>query len=237
MRTDADTLWAVIPAAGTGARFGGETPKQYLPLAGATVIEWALRPFLSRDDVARIVVVVAPGDDRWPQVRPASERVVSVAGGAERAQSVLNGLEALAEFARPGDRVLVHDAARPCLADEDLARLLEAADDAGGGLLAAPVQDTLKLADGDGRVSGTLDRRGTWRALTPQVFRYRDLREAIRSALSAGDSVTDESAAMEKAGARPKLVPGRADNIKITRPEDLPLAEFILGRGGEAPCG
>jgi len=230
-------LWAVIPAAGAGARFGGDTPKQYLPLAGRTVIEWALRPFLDRDDVAGIAVVVSPGDDRWESLRPRTARIIDACGGAERADSVLNGLEALGGRAGPADWVLVHDAARPCLSDEDLEALLDAVgDDSPGGLLAVPVQDTLKRADEVGRVSGTLDRRDVWRALTPQMFRYGDLRNALRTAQAAGSPVTDESSAMERSGLHPQLVLGRADNIKITRPEDLALATFILNRTGVVQC-
>jgi 2-C-methyl-D-erythritol 4-phosphate cytidylyltransferase len=237
VRRPAKALWVVIPGAGSGVRFGGGTPKQYLPLAGRTVIEWALRPFLARDDIAGIVVVVAPGDDRWDGLRPRSERVVTVRGGAQRAHSVLNGLEALEERAGPADWVLVHDAARPCLADEDLDTLLKTVDvDGPGGLLAVPVQDTLKRADEDDQVVETLDRHGVWRALTPQVFPYRALIDALRSALAAGVRVTDESSAIERSGAGPKLVLGRADNIKITVPEDLALAEFILSRAGVTRC-
>ncbi len=228
--------WVVIPAAGAGVRFGSNTPKQYLPLAGRTVIEWALRPFLARPDFPCIVVVLSPGDDRWEAVRPRTHRVLSVPGGAERARSVLNGLEALEERARSDDWVLVHDAARPCLTDADLERLLGAVgEDDPGGLLAAPVQDTLKQAE-DGRVLGTLDRGAIWRALTPQMFRIGALTDALRSALAAGQPVTDECSAMERAGVQAKLVLGRADNIKLTRPEDLCLAAFILDRAGVATC-
>ncbi len=237
MTPRANALWAVIPAAGAGARFGGDTPKQYLPLAGRTVIEWSLRPFLARDDVAGIVVVVSAADDRWERLRPPVGRIVKACGGAERVNSVLNGLEALEGRAGPADWVLVHDAARPCLTDDDLAALLDAVDGEGpGGLLAAPVQDTLKRADEDGRVVATLDRRAVWRALTPQMFRYGELTLALRSALAAGVGVTDESSAMERTGVRPKLVAGRSDNIKITRPEDIALAAFILNRAGVVQC-
>lgn len=236
MSPGSERLWTVIPAAGAGARFGGDIPKQYLPLAGRTVIQWALRPFLAREDVAGIVVVVPPGDDRWETMRPDTKRMITARGGAERADSVLNGLEALEGRADPRDRVLVHDAARPCLTDEDLTALLDAVGDGDGGLLAAPVQDTLKRADTSGRAVGTVDRRFLWRALTPQIFRIGDLADALRSALSEGAAVTDESSAMERVGARPKLVAGRADNIKITRPEDLALAAFILGRAGVSRC-
>lgn len=237
--TDRDRpRWVVIPAAGSGARFGGDTPKQYLPLAGRTVIQWAMEPFLARDDVAGIVVVVAPEDRVWGTIRPASEKLVTAIGGSQRARSVLNGLEALSDRADSEDWVLVHDAARPCLAGDDLGKLIDViVGEETGGLLAVPVPDTLKLADAGDRVEATLDRSAVWRALTPQMFRHGPLIDALRSSLTAGAEVTDESSAMERAGLRPRLVAGRPDNIKITRPEDLVLAESILGRTGVFRCG
>jgi 2-C-methyl-D-erythritol 4-phosphate cytidylyltransferase len=227
-----DPLWAIIPAAGYGARFGGETPKQYLPLSGRTVIEWAISPFLRRPGIAGIAVVLAPGDERWGELAPATDRVFAVTGGDERARSVLNGLLALRRRAGPRDWVLVHDAARPCLTDEDLQRLIETVRlDEVGGLLAVPARDTLKRSEGE-RVRETIDRRVIWQALTPQMFRLGPLIDALEAARASGAAVTDESSAMELAGARPRLVAGRGDNIKVTRPEDLPLAEFILGQTG-----
>lgn len=227
-------LWVVIPAAGAGARFGAERPKQYFPLAGRTVIEWALRPFLRRPDISGIAVVVAPGDRYWPALDVASERVFAVEGGAERAVSVLNGLVELRRRGQPADWVMVHDAARPCLNDRDLDGLIATVgDDQAGGLLAVPVQDTLKR-EKNGSAVETVDRRFIWRALTPQMFRLGALYEALGSAVASGTAVTDESSAMERVGVRPALVRGRGDNIKITRPEDLPMAEFILGQSGLA---
>ncbi|UCC13792.1 MAG: 2-C-methyl-D-erythritol 4-phosphate cytidylyltransferase [Gammaproteobacteria bacterium] len=226
-------LWAVVPAAGAGQRFGGCVPKQYLPLLGRTVLEWAIRPFLARSDVAGIVVAISPADEHWPGICPPSGRVRAVHGGRQRADSVLAGLTALSEDADVRDWALVHDAARPCLTDEDLDRLVDVAAEAGGGLLAAPVQDTLKAAD-DGRVARTVEREGLWRALTPQMFRIGELVSALRKAEQAAFVATDEAAAMERAGYRPSIVPGRADNIKITRPEDLALAEFVLTQSGIA---
>jgi 2-C-methyl-D-erythritol 4-phosphate cytidylyltransferase len=227
-----DPLWAIIPAAGSGSRFGGETPKQYLPLSGRTVIEWAISPFLRRPGISGIAVVLAPGDELWRELAPGPDRVFTVTGGDERARSVLNGLLALRSRARPRDWVLVHDAARPCLTDEDLQRLVETVrQDDVGGLLAVPARDTLKRSEGE-RVRETIDRRVIWQALTPQMFRLGPLTDALEAAVAAGAAVTDESSAMELAGARPRLVAGRGDNIKVTRPEDLPLAEFILGQTG-----
>lgn len=226
-------LWAVIPAAGAGERFGGDVPKQYLPLLGRTVLEWAIRPIQTRADVAGIVVVIAAADEYWPGICLSSDRIQAVRGGRQRADSVLAGLDALSGKADARDWVLVHDAARPCLTDEDLDRLVETAAGTCGGLLAAPVQDTLKAAD-NGSVARTVEREGLWRALTPQMFRIGELASALHRAETSGFLATDEAAAMERMGHRPRIVPGRADNIKITRPEDLALAEFIISQSGVA---
>jgi 2-C-methyl-D-erythritol 4-phosphate cytidylyltransferase len=159
-----------------------------------------------------------------------------VAGGAERCHSVLNALDDLAREADPADWVLVHDAARPCLRRADLDRLItELKDDPVGGILAVPVRDTMKGADGDGRIRSTLDRAALWHAYTPQMFRLGPLRDALRDAIACGDLVTDDASAMERAGFAPRLIEGHADNIKITRAEDLPLARFYLDMQKD-PC-
>ena len=224
--------WALIPAAGAGKRMGSAIPKQYLPLAGRPVIAHTLDIFLRHPRIAGLVVAVGAEDEWWPAVAAdlAPDKPLWVAeGGAERCHSVLNGLEMLRGHAHPKDWVLVHDAARPCLTGEDLVRLLdELADDPVGGLLAAPVRDTLKQADGAGRVATTVDRSRLWHALTPQMFRLDLLHESLRAALAHGLLVTDEAAALEAAGFCPRLIEGRMDNLKITRPEDLVLAEFYL---------
>jgi len=230
--------WALVPAAGIGKRMGSAVPKQYLPLAGRPVITHALATLLAHPRLAGVVVAIGAEDEWWPTV--AAELAVAkplrvVTGGAERCHSVLNGLEALRQRAAPTDWVLVHDAARPCLATEELDRLLaELADDPVGGLLAVPVRDTLKQADVAGRVAATVDRSRLWHALTPQMFRLGMLQEALSAARARGLLVTDEAAAMEAAGYAPRLVEGRADNLKITRPEDLALAEFYLTRPAAA---
>lgn len=230
--------WAMTPAAGAGKRMGATIPKQYLPLVGCPVIAHALDALLSYPPVVGLVVAISPGDEWWPEVAAhiAMDKPLRVvAGGAERCHSVLNGLEALWGWAHPDDWVLVHDAARPCLTTSDLDRLLvELADDPVGGLLAVPVRDTLKEVDNAGRVTATVDRSRLWHALTPQMFRLGMLRDALRATLEAGWLVTDEAAAMEAAGFAPRLVEGRADNVKITRPEDLALAEFYLTRRSTA---
>lgn len=217
-------FWVVIPAAGIGSRMQADRPKQYLPLAGRSLIEHTLDCFLSQPGLQGLVVSLAENDPYWPELPCAHDARISTApGGRERADSVLNGLEALrAHGAQPEDWVLVHDAARPNLAASDLHTLLETlADDPVGGLLAVPVRDTLKQAGADRRVTATPDRSMFWQAYTPQMFRLEALRKALSGALAAGVTITDEASAMEWTGQAPLLVEGRADNIKVTRPEDL----------------
>ena len=221
---------AVVPAAGAGLRMGGDTPKIHLPLVGRTVIEWALAPLLAHPGLERLVVALASTDTHFEQLEIRSDpRVTVVAGGACRAASVAAGLAALTDV--PGQRpVLVHDAARPCLAKRELDRLLACADEPDGALLAVPVRDTLKRADAAGRVQRTEPRDDLWQALTPQMFPLGALRTAL--AEHSGSDVTDEAAAMERAGHRPGLVEGDPANIKVTRPDDLPLAAAVLALRG-----
>ena len=222
-------VWAVVPAAGVGARMGADRPKQYLKLAGRPVLAHALSPLLSEPRVRGLVLVVAPEDEAWRGIAGGHEKVLTAPGGEERCHSVLSGLERLRDRAGSDDWVLVHDAARPCLTGSDVARLLDAVQgDPVGGLLAVPVSDTLKKADAERRAEATVPRTGLWRALTPQAFRYGVLFEALGAAIGSGRLVTDEAAAVEGLGLRPRLVPGGAGNIKITGPEDLRLAEAIL---------
>lgn len=209
-------------------------PKQYVELAGRTLLEWAVAPLLGHQSIERIVVVLAPADPYWRESPLANApRIESAVGGRERADSVRAGLAALAREARADDWVLVHDAARPCLTNEDLARLMSAlADDAVGGLLATPVVDTLKRADDDGFVAETVSRDGLWRAMTPQMFRFGVLERALRTAAERGLAVTDEAQAVEMLGLRAKLVEGSSDNLKITMPPDLERAAHILAARG-----
>jgi len=213
---------------------GSTTPKQYLSLTGRPVIAHTLDTLLSEPRIAGLVVAISAGDEWWPEVAAGimtHKPLHVVTGGAERCHSVLNGLEELSKYAHPDDWVLVHDAARPCLAASDLDRLLtELADDPVGGLLAVPVRDTLKQVSDARRVAATVDRSRLWHALTPQMFRLGMLRDALRGALENRRLVTDECAAMEASGFAPRLVEGRADNFKITHPEDLALAEFYMTR-------
>jgi 2-C-methyl-D-erythritol 4-phosphate cytidylyltransferase / 2-C-methyl-D-erythritol 2,4-cyclodiphosphate synthase len=240
--------WLVMPAAGSGSRFGGASPKQYAALAGRTVIEWALAPFLADPRCTGIIVALAPGDRGWAQIAarlqltaqaaPAgtpTPGVAAVAGGTHRSLSVRAALAALAGRAAADDWVLVHDAARPCLEGQDLERLLAAlAAHALGGLLATPAADTLKRAptaaagEPAARVSETVDRTTLWRAQTPQMFRYDRLCAALDAAHAARRFPTDEAQALEWQGEQPLLVPGGASNLKITTAEDLLLAAAVL---------
>ncbi len=223
--------FVVVPAAGIGRRMGAAVPKQYLELAGRPVLQHTLERLLAVKEVRHVMVALAAEDDRWPGLSVASHpRVLTTVGGAERADSVLAGLRSLEDIATAEDWVLVHDAARPCLRPDDVVRLLERlAEDPVGGILALPSVDTLKEVEA-GTIRKTLDRGRVWRALTPQMFRYGLLRESLEQALVAGRVITDEANAIEHAGLQPKIVEGSPDNIKITRPEDLPLAEFYLGQ-------
>jgi 2-C-methyl-D-erythritol 4-phosphate cytidylyltransferase len=228
----APKFWVVVPAAGSARRMGASSvPKQYLPLAGKCVLEHAVRPFLERPECQGVIVALAVDDQRWRTIELARDaRIKVVHGGAERADSVRAGLEVLRGFAEPRDWILVHDAARPCLSDADLNVLLTTLrNDEVGGLLAAPVVDTLKRGDVDSRVSATVDRTTLWHALTPQMFRYDLLVRALADTTLAS---TDESQAIEAMGLKPRLVRGNAENLKITVPEDLARAEQILRARG-----
>lgn len=220
-----------MPAAGCGRRFGGERPKQYHDLCGRTVLEYALAPFLGDARCRGVVVALDPADNWFASLALATDpRVRRIAGGARRCDSVRNALEVVP--AQDDDWVLVHDAARPCLMREDLDRLLAAlAGEPAGGLLATPLADTLKRADGDGRVRDTPSREGLWRALTPQMFRRGLLRQALDAARQDGREPTDEAQAVEWLGHVPRLVPGSPANLKITTAADLRLAAAWITDG------
>ena len=222
---------AVVPAAGASTRMGADIPKQYLLLTGRTVLEHSLDALLSCGRIATVVLVLSADDEHWPEIkdRYKDSRVETVSGGAERCHSVLNGLDHLAGTAGDNDWVLVHDAARPCVRQQDIEMLMTTLEnDPVGGLLGMPVADTMKQVDAEGEVIQTVERNGLWRALTPQMFRLGPLRDALQQAIASGVMVTDDAAAMEMLGFRPHMVKGHADNIKITRPGDLQLAEFYL---------
>jgi 2-C-methyl-D-erythritol 4-phosphate cytidylyltransferase len=222
--------YAVIPCAGVGARAGVGGPKQYQPVAGLPVVQYTLNAFLAVPQVQAIAVVVAPGDDFWRAPQP--EKVqVAPCGGATRAHSVFNGLAHLREHgATDHDWVLVHDAARCLVTPAQIQALMAAClPDAVGGLLALPLPDTLKQADDAGRVAATVPRADKWLAQTPQMFRLGDLHRALAAAEPGGFvHITDEASAIEALGLRPLLVPGSAENFKLTYPPDFALAESIL---------
>lgn len=228
--TERHRCWAVIPAAGVGARMAADKPKQYLRVGGRTVIEWTLEKLAAQRQLSGVVVALAADDRQWDALQIDSPLPIWRAeGGSERCHSVLNALQVLGEHARGEDWVLVHDAARPCLRRADLDKLLDTlTDDPVGGLLALPVRDTMKRSDAKQRIIATEDRQGLWHALTPQMFRLQILQQAIQDSLDRDLMVTDESAAVEALGLQPQLVEGCADNIKITRPGDLALAELFL---------
>ena len=220
--------FAIVPAAGSGSRFGAEKPKQYLNLLGRPLIFHALAALVACPEIERVWVVLSPDDPYWLQYDWSdlgAELDTVRCGGETRAESVTNGLQAAAMVAADDDWVLVHDAARPCLSAEMLTSLFtDLADDPVGGLLAVPVADTLKRADSEQRVAATEPRDGLWQAQTPQMFRYGRLLEALKN----GTAVTDEASAIEALGLKPKLVSGDSTNLKVTYPADLALAAMIL---------
>ena len=231
----AASYFALVPAAGSGARMGGDAdakiPKQYLPLAGHPLIFHAIATLCSLPRIKSVFVVLAPQDDEWSRhdwSAFGSKLVPLFCGGTTRAESVRNGLRATAAQANAQDWMLVHDAARPCLAPWHVDALIDAiADDEVGGILAVPVADTLKHADAANRIDATMSRSALWQAQTPQMFRHAYLRRALESHANL-EGVTDEAGAMEALGFRPKLVAADATNLKVTYPLDLLLAGWIL---------
>jgi 2-C-methyl-D-erythritol 4-phosphate cytidylyltransferase len=221
-------FWAVVPAAGVGKRMNADRPKQYLELSGKTVIEHTLSRLLTANVFSAIAVAISEEDPYWPGLNIAKhELIITAPGGKERADSVLSGLRAIRDQADDNDWVLVHDAARPCLTTADIHLLIDTlVNDDIGGILALSSHDTLKNVQGHD-ILGTLDRRLIWRALTPQMFRYGMLKSALEQTI-CDPRVTDEASALEIKGFIPKIVEGRPDNIKITRPEDLALAQFYM---------
>lgn len=227
--SSAPRYWLVVPAAGSGQRMGSGIPKQYLSLSKKTLIEQTLERLLELPFIENILLVLNPDDSYWCTLAVSDNpRITRVAGGAERSESVLNALSALANQAHDQDWVLVHDAARPCVRQASVEYLREQlADHPVGGILGIPVSDTLKLIDGE-QIVQTIDRRQLWQAQTPQMFRYGLLRECLENALQEGKAVTDEASALEAYGYSPRMIMGRSDNIKVTQPEDLLLAQWIL---------
>lgn len=224
--------FALVPCAGVGARAGTVAPKQYTPLAGRAVVAHTLQALQAVPRLAATLVVLSPEDDLFEHHVPGfvgPGAWVARCGGQSRAQSVLNGLSALRERGvADSDWVLVHDAARCLLQPAWVGRLIDAClGDAVGGLLALPLADTLKQASAS-RVANTLDRQAKWLAQTPQMFRLGPLQQALAEALSGGVEITDESSAIEAQGLAPLLVPGEAENFKLTWPADFALAQRLL---------
>jgi 2-C-methyl-D-erythritol 4-phosphate cytidylyltransferase len=235
-------LWVIMPAAGSGSRMQESVPKQYLSINGMAIIEHAIKVFLDNHEIQKIIVPIAENDQMFDRLNVANDqRVATTIGGSSRAHSVLNGLIALSaegslssvedsqRLAEESDWVLVHDAARPCLSSASLTRLIDSLrDDEVGGILAVQAKDTLKRMSKTQTIASTVDRSDIWQAQTPQMFRYGLLKAALASAIEQDADITDEASALERLNYQPRLVVGDARNLKVTTPEDLALAEFLL---------
>lgn len=229
-RSSSSRYWCIVPAAGVGARMGAQVPKQYLTLQQKTILEHTLERMLQLSQLSGLLLVLSPEDTHWNQLPLSHDpRITRVTGGVDRSHSVLNALVALADQAEESDWVLVHDAARPCVTLAAVTRLCKELErDDLGGILAVPVSDTIKHVDSAGGITKTVDRNHLWQAQTPQLFRYGLLRTCLSRALAEGQFLTDEASALEYYAYIPRVIAGRSDNIKITRPEDLALAATIL---------
>jgi len=234
------SIWVIVPAAGVGARMQADCPKQYLKLSHSTLIEVTLTRLFRLSSFlgfTRIYVGLSESDKQWPTLDIAmNPKITTYLGGNERVDTVLRGLFAIESMAKPGDRVLIHDAARPCFRISDIIGLVKMTESHDvGGILAVPIHDTLKKIkpvqknDSSLYVENTVDRTQYWRAQTPQIFRFGLLKDALQTALEKGWQITDESSAIEACGYDYQIIEGHLDNIKITRPGDLALADFYLG--------
>ena len=232
-----ERYWAVVPAAGIGRRMESDVPKQYLNISGKPVLLHSLQRLASCPGISGLFLGVSAGDPYWQEIwqdisleAPWLKSVCD--GGDERADTVSRILDDMAGMVQQNDWVLVHDAVRPCISHTDIQQLMKLASEQDGGLLGRPISDTVKLADSNARVKKTIPRDGLWRAQTPQMFRYGELRQALLDARAKGLVVTDEASAMEFAGFQPLMVRGSSDNIKITVPGDLELAEAFIQKQG-----
>lgn len=232
MKTVSTTgIIAVVPAAGIGSRMQSSCPKQYLSIGSKTLLEHSIAALIDHPAILGVIVALHPEDGHFQQLPIARDpRVSTVIGGTTRAESVLAGLAVIDPLVTQW--VLVHDAARPCLVPQDLERLVELTTQSTvGGLLATPVKDTMKRAfAAEQRVQHSVERTDLWHALTPQLFPLSLLKQCLQQALEQGKEITDEASALELGGYQPILVEGRSDNLKVTRPEDLALAEFYLSQ-------
>lgn len=222
--------WVVIPAAGVGKRMGVDKPKQYIPVNDKTILEHTINCFINRDEIEAVVVAISKADEYWPDLAISKhEKIITAPGGDERYQSVFNGLQGLKNKADDNDWVLVHDAARPCLNQSAIDRLMiELRTHDVGGILAMPCRDTMKRANESSEIVDTVERESLWHAQTPQMFKFGKLFTAIEKIVNENIIVTDESMAMELAGYKPLLVEGHQENIKITHKDDLQYIDLYL---------
>ena len=230
--SDSPKYWVVIPAAGVGSRMGVDKPKQYILLNNKTIIEHTIECFIHREEIEKIIVAISKEDELWPTLAISNhDKIVTAPGGEERYQSVLNCLQALSGKAEDSDWVMVHDAARPCLNQSAIDRLIiELRTHEVGGILAMPCRDTMKRANDAGEIDETVDRESLWHAQTPQMFKYGKLLSSIEDALKNKTVVTDESMAMERMGFKPMLVHGHQENMKLTHKDDLESLKMYLDR-------
>jgi len=220
--------FALIPAAGVGARMEAGSPKQYLDIAGKPMLRHALDAFLASPLIAHTYVVVSADDGVIDTVVPEYGVTVLRCGGATRMESILNGLRAMHGSIAAHDQVLVHDAARPGLTPALIEKLItEVGEHPAGGLLALPVVDTVKRAGQGGLSAQTVPRDGLWLAQTPQMFSYALLHKALSEAPDP-QAITDDASAIEALGLAPRLVEGHPRNLKVTLPRDIHTAELYL---------
>lgn len=227
MKEDSINYFAIVPAAGIGNRMQIDLPKQYISINGKKILEYTLTTILRYQKFKKCVVVINKRDQHWSTLQFSSPHLLTVFGGAERCHSVFNGLLALKSFAKKNDWILVHDAARPLLHQNDIDKLImQLNNHSVGGLLGYPIKNTVKYLEN--QCLKTLERKKLWAAVTPQMFRYHWLFNALDSAIKKNQFTTDEASAIELFGQQPKMIEGRTDNIKVTDKEDLNLLDYYL---------
>ncbi|MAS81213.1 MAG: 2-C-methyl-D-erythritol 4-phosphate cytidylyltransferase [Legionellales bacterium] len=230
--SDSLKYWVVIPAAGEGLRMGVDKPKQYISINNKTIIEHTIDCFIYREEIEKIIVAISKEDEFWSTLEISDhDKIMTVSGGKERYQSVLNSLKMLSSEAEDDDWVMVHDAARPCLNQSAIDRLIiQLKGHDIGGILAMPCRDTMKRSNDTGEIDETVERQSLWHAQTPQMFKYGKLLLAIQDALKNKAVVTDEAMAVERLGFKPMLVLGHQGNIKLTYKDDLESLRLYLDR-------
>ena len=224
--------YAVVPAAGVGKRFGADRPKQYLTVGTKTILEHTIERLLAANIFTEIILAVGPEDQFYAHIELLKNpKIRIVQGGKERSDSVLAALNTMQ--VDDSDWVLVHDVARPCIEPASIQKLIDILKtDEVGGILALPLSDTVKQVSNQSDITATIDRSQLWGAQTPQMFPFHLLKQGLQQGLAQGLAITDEASAIELLGLTPKVVEGLASNIKVTRPEDLALAEFYLNQKG-----